>query len=71
MRENREDETEKETKSFYAPTKSVRINSTQNNDRNAGRNMVTGVLTNSTNQPKRTKIMSQSQPASKGQKNAQ
>ena len=29
---NTEEETENETRSFYTPTKSVRINSTQNND---------------------------------------
>ena len=46
-------------------TKSVTINSTQNNDLNVSRNKVTGVLTDSANQPKRPKIMSQSQPASK------
>ena len=34
VRENTEEETEKETRSFYTPTKSVRINSTQNNDTN-------------------------------------
>ena len=64
-KENVEEETEKETRSFYTPTKSVRINSTQNNDTNVSRNMVTGVLTDSTNHPKRPKVKSQSQPASK------
>ena len=61
------DETEHETRSFHTPTKIVRINSTQNNDpdTNVSRNMVTGVLTDSTNHPKRTKIRSQSQPAAK------
>ena len=59
-----DEETENETRSFYTPTKSVRINSTQN-DPNSCRNMVTGVLTDSTNQPKRTKARSQSQPTSK------
>ena len=53
MRENVEDETENETRSFYTPTKSLRNNSTQNNDSNASRNMVTGVLTDSTNQPQK------------------
>ena len=62
VRENVEEETENETGSFYTPT---RINSTQNNDPNACRNMVTGVLTDSTNQPKRTKAQFQSQPTSK------
>ena len=62
-RENTE-EVEEETRSFYTPTKSVRISSTQN-DPMICRNMVTGVLTDSTNQPKRTKARSQSQPASK------
>ena len=52
-RDNVDEEAENETRSFYTPTKSVRINSTQN-DTNTCRNMVTGVLTDSTNQPKRT-----------------
>ena len=65
IRENAEEETENETRTFYTPTKSVRINSTQNNDPYVSRNMVTGVLTDSTNQPKRTKIRSRSQPVSK------
>ena len=64
VRGNFDEETENETRSFYTPTKSVRINSTQNNT-NVCRNMVTGVLTDSTNQPKRTKARSQSQPTSK------
>ena len=38
VRENTEDETENEARSFYTPTKSVRINSTQNNDTNVSRN---------------------------------
>ena len=37
VRENAEEETENETRSFYTPTKSVRINSTQNNDTNISR----------------------------------
>ena len=65
LRKNTKEETEKETKSFYTPTRSVRSNSTQNNDPNINRKMVTGVLTDSTNQPKRTKVRSQSQPTSK------
>ena len=64
VRENTEEEVEEETRSFYTPTKSVRISSIQN-DPIICRNMVTGVLTDSTNQPKRTKARSQSQPASK------
>ena len=64
VRGNLDEETENETRSFYTPKKSVRINSTQN-DPNSCRNMVTGVLTDSTNQPKRTKARSQSQPTSK------
>ena len=64
IRENTEEEVEEETRSFYTTTKSVRISSTQN-DPNISRNMVTGVLTDSTNQPKRTKARSQSQPTSK------
>ena len=62
-RENIEQETENETRIFYTPTKSVRINSIQNDD--PSRNMVKEVLNDSTNQPKRPKIRSQSQPASK------
>ena len=65
VRENTEEETKNEIRSFYTPTKSVRVNSTPNDDPNICRNMVTGVLTNSTNQPKRPKIRSQSQPVSK------
>ena len=64
IRENTEEEVEEETRSFYTPTKSVRISSTQN-DPIVCRNMVTGALTDSTNQPKRTKARSQSQPTSK------
>ena len=62
-RGNIEEEMENETRTFYTPTKVVRISSTQN-DSNVCRNMVTGVLTDSTNQPKRTKARSQSQPPS-------
>ena len=58
------EEVEEETRNFYTPTKSVRISSTQN-DPSISRNLVTGVLTDSTNQPKRTKARSQSQPTSK------
>ena len=65
VRINIDDETENETRSFYTPTKSVRITSTQNNDTNSSRNMVTGVLNDSTNLVKRPKIRSQSQPAPK------
>ena len=64
VRDNFDEETENETRNFYTPTKSVRINSTQN-DPNICRNMVTGVITDSTNQPKRRKARSQSQPTSK------
>ena len=63
-RENVEEGMENKTRSFYTPTRSVRISSTQN-DQDISRNMVTGVLNDSTNQPKRTKIRSQSQPPSK------
>ena len=63
--ENIRKELENETRNFYTPTKLVSINSTQNNDSCASRNMMTGVLNDSTNQPKRAKIRSQSQPASK------
>ena len=38
IRENVEEETENETRSFYTPTKSVRINSTHNNDPCSSRN---------------------------------
>ena len=38
IRENTEEETENETRSFYTATKSVRINSTQNNDPCSSRN---------------------------------
>ena len=61
--ENAEEETGNETRSFHTPTKAVRIIATQKHDPIASRNMVTGVLTDSTNQPKRTKIRSQSQSA--------
>ena len=37
-RDNSVEETENETRSFYTPTKSVRINSTQNNDPCSSRN---------------------------------
>ena len=63
-KDNFDEETENETRNFYTPTKSVRINSTQN-DPYVCCNMVTGVLTDPTNQPKRTKARSQSQPTSK------
>ena len=39
VRINIDDETENETRSFYTPTKSVRITSTQNNDTNSSRNI--------------------------------
>ena len=39
VRENVEEETENETRSFYTPTKLVRINSSQNNDTNISRNI--------------------------------
>ena len=38
IRENIEEERENEIRSFYTPTKSVRINSTQNNDTCSSRN---------------------------------
>ena len=65
VRENNEEETRKRIEKLYTPTRSVRINSAQNNDPCNSRNLVTGVLNDSTNQPKRPKIRSQSQPASK------
>ena len=65
IRENNGEETGNETRSSYNPTKTVRRNSTQSDDPNASRKMVTGDFTNSTNQPKRPKIRTQSQPTSK------
>ena len=38
VRENSGEETENDTRSFYTPTKSVRIDSTQNNDTDTSRN---------------------------------
>ena len=38
VREEPDEDTENETRNFYTPTKSVRINSTQNNESNASRN---------------------------------
>ena len=67
VRENVEEEVGNESKSFYTPTRLVRISSTQN-DQDISRNMVTGVLNDSTNQPKRTKVRSQSQPPSKDER---
>ena len=63
VRQSNKEEMENKTRSFYTPTKLVWINSTQN-DSTVRRNMVTGVLTDSTNQPKKTKARSQSQPPS-------
>ena len=40
VRENVEEERENETRSFYTPTKSVRINSTHNNDPCSSRNII-------------------------------
>ena len=39
IRENIEEETDNETRSFYTPTRSVRNNSTQNDNPNASRNI--------------------------------
>ena len=54
------DETENEIRSFHTQTKTVRINSRSNYDSDTyvSCNMVTGVLTDSTNHPKRPKIRS-------------
>ena len=49
---------------IHTPTKSVSINFTQNNDPCTSHFMVTGVLHDYNNQPKRAKIKTQSQPAS-------
>ena len=65
VRDQVSEEVENETRNLYTPTKTVRINSTQNEDHSIIRNMVTGVLNDSTNQPKRAKVRSQSQPQSK------
>ena len=65
VRDQASEELENETRNLYTPTKTVGINSTQNEDHSIIRNMVTGVLNDSTNQPKRTKARSQSQPPSK------
>ena len=65
VRWNVEEEPENESRSFYTPTNIVRINSTQNDYPSTSRNMVTGGLNDSTNQPKKPKRRSQSQPASK------
>ena len=42
VRENIEEETENETRNFCTPTKSVRINSTQNDDPSVSRNIYVG-----------------------------
>ena len=55
----------KRNEDFYTPTKLVTKSSTQNNESYASRSMVTGASNDSRNQPKRAKIRSQSQPASK------
>ena len=60
-----ENHPENQSREFHTPTRSVRMNSTSNDDATLSGNMVTGVLTDSTNHPKRSKIRSQSQPASK------
>ena len=65
VRDSTVEESENETRNFYTPTKIVRINSTQNNDPDTSRNIVTGVLIDSTSHPKGPKIRSQSQPAAK------
>ena len=59
VREEDENDLEKKFSRFYTPTKSVRINSTHNNDPSTSGNMVTGFLNAYTNQPKRAKIRSQ------------
>ena len=43
VRDSTVEETENGTRNFYTSTKTVRINSTQNNDPDTSRNMVTGV----------------------------
>ena len=60
-RDEASEELGNETRNLYTPTKTVRINSTQNEDHSIIRNMVTGVLNDSTNQPKRAKVRSQCQ----------
>ena len=54
-----------EPRTFYTLIKSVRINSTQNEDINVSRNMVTGVLNDSTNKMEKTQLRWPSQPTSK------
>ena len=56
IRDHASGEPENESRSFYTPTKTVPNNSTQNEDPDVSHNMVTGVLKDSTNQPKRTKV---------------
>ena len=65
VREQEKNTTENELREFYTPTRPVMINTTLNDDTNISRNLVTRVLNDSTNQPKRAKTRSQSQPASK------
>ena len=67
VKNSTKDKTENKARNFHTPTKTVRFNSTSNHDSDThvSRNMVTGVLTDSTNQPKRTKLQSQSQTLSK------
>ena len=61
VKEQEENISEFEPREVYTPTRSVRINSTLNDVTNKSRNMVSGVLNDSTNQPKRAKIRPQSQ----------
>ena len=65
VREQEENISENEPREFHTPTRTVRINSILNDDTNISRNMVIGVLNDSTNQPKIAKIRSQSQPLPK------
>ena len=55
MREEDENALEDNRRSFYTPTKSVRINFIQYNDPCTSRNTVTGILGDTFNQPKKSK----------------
>ena len=52
VKEEEETSLESEARRFYTSTKPVRTNTTQNNDPNFSRNMVTGVLNDLLNKPK-------------------
>ena len=67
VRENFDEEQENATRNFYTPTTSMRINSTKNDEPTVSRNMVTEVLNDYTNQPKRpnkNKVPASKEPTS-------